>query len=87
VVNQSCWSDEEQATLTIGEASHFEMSVILPFDTALFPRKFMVAALERRCANVQEVCECAGGVRVCRTFSRERRDIDFEVQLRKHTFV
>lgn len=51
--DQSCWSDDEHATLTIGEASYFETSVILPIDTALFPKRFMVAASERRCTNVQ----------------------------------
>jgi hypothetical protein len=74
VDDQYCWSDDEHAILTIGEPSYFETSVILPIDTALFPRRFMVAASERGCTNVQK-------------FSREREDIEFEVQLRKHTFV
>jgi len=74
VDDQRCWSDDEHATLTIGEASYFEKSIVLQIDPALFPRSFMVLASERR-------------LRMCRTFSREREDIEFEVQLRKHTFV
>ena len=52
--DHSCWSDDEHATLTIGEAIYFEMSVILPIDTALFPRRFMGAASERMYTNVQK---------------------------------
>jgi hypothetical protein len=71
---RNCWSDDEHATLTIGEASYFEKSVVLPIHPALFPRSFMVVVSERR-------------LRMRRTFSREREDIEFKVQLKKHTFV